>query len=165
MNSKGTPCTQCIGNEIWETSKRVFTHQMSNGNVGWPKWGFVPYNQHRCTSGTSDLKFRICPYYFNSSHADICRCFSIEICGNLRKCSTSISFKDFHQLSMVSYLQGLLPVAPTSEIWCFTGYTISWYTREIVVHENINFLATREILCSISRSPTLMPRSEWLKSR
>ncbi|GBM50338.1 hypothetical protein AVEN_142347-1 [Araneus ventricosus] len=40
----------------------------------------------------------------------------------------------------------------------------SRYTREMVVRENPNFIASSEMLCPISRVPTITPRSNSLKS-
>ncbi|GFX90537.1 uncharacterized protein TNCV_4335401 [Trichonephila clavipes] len=40
----------------------------------------------------------------------------------------------------------------------------SRYTHEMVVGENRNYFATAEMLCSISRSPTITPRSNSFKS-
>ncbi|GBM70675.1 hypothetical protein AVEN_270782-1 [Araneus ventricosus] len=40
----------------------------------------------------------------------------------------------------------------------------SRYTREMIVRENPNFIATSEMLCPLSRAPTITPRSNSLKS-
>ncbi|GFX23784.1 uncharacterized protein TNCV_3597261 [Trichonephila clavipes] len=46
----------------------------------------------------------------------------------------------------------------------FPDSRYSRYTRAIVVLENPNFIATSEMLCPISRVPTITPRSNSLKS-
>ncbi|GFY03728.1 hypothetical protein TNCV_3666381 [Trichonephila clavipes] len=41
----------------------------------------------------------------------------------------------------------------------------SRYTREMVILENPNFIATSEMLCPICRAPIITPRSNFFKSR
>ncbi|GBL82972.1 hypothetical protein AVEN_106469-1 [Araneus ventricosus] len=77
---------------------------------------FVSCSQQRYTSGPSALRAHINDGPLNSSHADTCRCLMIEIRGNVKKCCSSISFKDSRLTSMVQFLQGLFPAAPMAEI-------------------------------------------------
>ncbi|GBM37275.1 hypothetical protein AVEN_244956-1 [Araneus ventricosus] len=107
-----------IGNETRQTRQRVTSHQQSNGSVVGPRRGvkLCAVQSARYTSGSLALRDHINDGPLNSSHADTCRCPINEIRRNMRKCCTSISFKDSRLTSMVQFFQGLFPAAPMAEI-------------------------------------------------
>ncbi|GBL89012.1 hypothetical protein AVEN_255168-1 [Araneus ventricosus] len=108
-----------IGNETPQTRQCVSSHQEFNGSVVGPRRGVKLCAVQSVTihaSGLSALRAHIIDGPLNSSHSDTCRCPIIEIRGNMRKCCTSISFKDSRLRSMVQFFQGLFPSAPMAGI-------------------------------------------------
>lgn len=120
------------------------------------EWSFVPCIQQRYRSGPGAPKAHINDGPLNSSHSDTCSdTLDVPELKNLRKCYTSVSFKDSRPLSTVLLFEGIF-------FWPIAVGDLMFY-RILHIHGTLwsdrarkfNCIATSEMQCSISHAPTI----------
>ncbi|GFV62704.1 uncharacterized protein TNCV_901591 [Trichonephila clavipes] len=143
------------------TRKRVSSHLLTNFSVNGPRGSC---SQQGYTSGPSAPKDHLYDALLNGSHGDTCWWPSVKNCSNFRKDCTSITLNDSHQSWLVPFSHDLSRPQICRKFDVLPDSRYSRYTREMIVLENPNFIATSEMLCPISRAPAIKPRSNSLKS-
>ncbi|GFW36607.1 uncharacterized protein TNCV_1956071 [Trichonephila clavipes] len=72
---------------------------------------------------------------------------------------TSVTLNDSRQSPLAPFFMIFFQPQRCRRYDVLSDSQYSRYTREIVVRGNPNFIATSEMLCPISRAPTIAPHS------